>query len=272
MKISSLLLNALLVSGVAVSSATHPDQLPVDTPEKAASIVAVGRVDRVYDRTLFRIRDVDTVSAPHTLLVTIRNPTIDIRPGELVSVTGPVRTFSPETLATASEWKGTPALLEELRGMPLMLASAVVAAAEPIPGPETPLLAPLAEPHAIMTRPTMLSASLGSMAGLYVRLEQSRIAEAVAPRVFIVEERDRGAVALGEGRVLVITAVAAPDVREGLPVEVIGSVYTLAGARALPVWPQDLSGELLDAFERYPVLIADTIRTPGGVVLYGGRR
>ena len=124
-----------------------------------------------------------------------------------------------------------------------------------------------------------LDSGLFTVAGRYVWVLNCEIADVVAPRALVIESRDtryHADLDVGRaqrvGRALVVTRDQAPRIEPGVPVEVIGTVYTLAGARVQPSWPAELTPQLVSDYRDQPIVIAETIQTPGGVPLYGTPR
>ena len=119
-----------------------------------------------------------------------------------------------------------------------------------------------------------LVTSLPALAGERGRGINVAIGEVVTPRAFklVSRENERFHPQIDERRALVLTRLAAPSVNAGTPVHVIGTAYTLAGARAHGAWPEVLSADLANEVDDWPIVLADAIVTAGGVPLYRERR
>jgi hypothetical protein len=55
---------------------------------------------------------------------------------------------------------------------------------------------------------------------------------------------------------------------KGVPVEVWGRAYTAAGASVELGWPASLTHDVVSDLKSVPVIRADAVRSPDGVVLY----
>lgn len=264
-----LLLPVLVAMGQTPRPADAPERVAVQDVDR---VLAQGEVDQVYGPTLFTMRDVPLVPPPHVVIVFDPKATQPRSRGESVLVSGTLGRFDANLLAKAYAWRPPPQLPATFQGMPRIIASSVEAAKPDIPKPSQPVLAPLADPYPVKMRLMILARTLTDVAGQYLLVPELAVERILSPRAFTVTGLSETGVpsALGRERALVITAAPVTGLKEGAEVEVLGRAYTLVGARAEPDWPSGLP-EAVSQFNEAPVIIADTVRTPGGAPLFRRR-
>ena len=49
-------------------------------------------------------------------------------------------------------------------------------------------------------------------------------------------------------------------------------LFTVAGARAQPAWPETLTETDGEPYRDWPIVIVDEVRTPAGIILYEADR
>jgi hypothetical protein len=109
----------------------------------------------------------------------------------------------------------------------------------------------------------MLVYNLGEIGGQSLRVRDLYIEHVDSPQRFVVRTRH------DEFRAFVL--LQRPGMRalvKGVRVEVWGRAYTAAGASIELGWPSNLTRDVVSDYKSVPVIRADAVRSPDGVVLY----
>jgi hypothetical protein len=129
-----------------------------------------------------------------------------------------------------------------------------------------PLRSSFDEPF-IKVRLFTLASDLDTLGGRRVQVSDLRIAQIVSPQAFVVRMRTRDRSWDSPRGLVLLPSTPARPIVEGVEVEVVGRAYTLAGANIELGWPADLTSDAVKAFDRVPVIDAETVRS-GNVELY----
>ena len=119
----------------------------------------------------------------------------------------------------------------------------------------------------IKVRLFTLASDLDTLGGRLVQVSDLRIAEIVSPQAFVVRMRIRDDSRDSVRGLVLLESAPARAIVEGVDVVVVGRAYTLAGASIELGWPADLTPDAVKAFDRVPVIDADSVRS-GNIELY----
>ena len=125
------------------------------------------------------------------------------------------------------------------------------------------------DPAAIRVSVENLSMHVVQFAGLRVRVADAIVDRVVSPRVFIlVGHRDVAGLG-GRDRVGVVVESGTASVVQHMPVTVTGPAGTFSGAQVAGALPRTsaLTDTERDALSRYPLVLAQSVETPGNISL-----
>jgi hypothetical protein len=115
-----------------------------------------------------------------------------------------------------------------------------------------------------------LAQHVGQFAGLRVRVADAVVERVVSPRAFILTgQRDVAGLNLSRDRVGVVVQAGAVSVIRNTPIVVTGAAGTFLGAQVSGILTRTeaLTGTERDALERYPLVVALMVETPGNINL-----